>query len=101
MNKTVIFITILFIAMTLPCSIASIYFDQLIISSVGSVVLIALDALTFSYHGLNFFVLLYTNQKFKNDFKVIFCLWRSSLQLGSSFAPSAKSNTTGPSAPTS
>lgn len=97
MNNTIIFITILFIVMTLPSSIASIYFDQLIISSVGSVILIALDALTFSYHGLNFFVLLYTNQKFRNDFKLIFCLWRNNLQLNSSFVPSAKSNTTAPS----
>ena len=91
MNRTVIFITLIFILMTLPSSIASIYFDQLIISSVGSVILIALDALSFSYHGLNILVLLYTNQQFKRDFKVFFCLWRNSLQLGSSMAPTSRS----------
>ena len=95
LNKTVLLITALFIVLTLPSSIASIYYDQLIVSSAGFVILIALDSLTFSYHSFNIFVLLYTNKKFKRDFKVFICFWRKDLRLdGSYFGSSTRQKPT-------
>ena len=72
MNRTVIIITLLFIALTCPGAIGSIYYNSLVRTKVGQLILFFLDSLTFSYHGLNFIILLLTNKKFEAEFKAIF-----------------------------
>ena len=67
MNITVIATTVLFIILTCPGAIASSYFNVLIQSYSGRIVLFVCDGLTFSYHGLNFITLFLTNKKFSKE----------------------------------
>jgi hypothetical protein len=69
----VIAMTLIFICMTCPGAIGSIYYDSLIQTEFGTLVLYLLDALTFSYHGFNIFILILTNKKFRCEFKEMFC----------------------------
>jgi hypothetical protein len=65
MNKTVIILTFLFILMTLPSACASYFFDQLFVSEHGRFIVALCDAISFSYHGLNFVVYFLTNRRFR------------------------------------
>ena len=60
----------LFIIVTLPGAIISgYYFLELSKTDVGSTILVLADEITFSYNGLNFFILLGTNTKFCAELK--------------------------------
>ena len=67
MNKIVILITILFILFTLPLAFAQFYFTQLFATRHGVFVIFLLDCLSFTYHGLNFFILFFSNHIFKKE----------------------------------
>ena len=59
--------------MTLPGAIVSGYFyNELYETELGHMILVLVDNITFSYHSLNFFVLLATNTKFRNELNEIF-----------------------------
>ena len=63
----------LFIVLTLPGAIMSGYFyPQLSKSELGGLLFTLCDDITFSYHSLNFFVLLFTNTKFNSELKELF-----------------------------
>ena len=63
----------LFIVLTLPGAIISgYYYPELSQSDLGVLLLTLCDDITFSYHSLNFFVLLFTNTKFKSELKDLF-----------------------------
>ena len=72
MNITVFSITILFIVLTCPGAIASSYFNVLIQSYSGRVILFSVDSLTFSYHSLSFITLFITNKKFSKELYYLF-----------------------------
>lgn len=67
MNITVISLTSLFIIMTLFGTLASIYYDTLLESQTGLIILYVFDAIATSYHALNFILLFITNRKFKEE----------------------------------
>ena len=80
LNKTVIVLTSLFIVMTMPGTLASIYYDQLVQSEVGMVLLNLGDLVDNMYHSLNFLILAKTNTRiykkvrsllFKNKLNII------------------------------
>jgi hypothetical protein len=54
---SVILMTILFILFTSASAVCSQYFEELIVSYTGTIILFASDDLTFSYHGLNIIIL--------------------------------------------
>ena len=63
----------LFIVLTLPGAIVSgYYYPELSQSDLGVLLLVLFDDITFSYHSLNFFVLLFTNTKFNSELKELF-----------------------------
>jgi hypothetical protein len=74
LNLTVISLTLIFILMTSPSAVCSIFFESWIKSYTGTLVISLSDSICFSYHGLNFLLLLLTNKKFTmHVFKLIRC----------------------------
>jgi hypothetical protein len=67
LNITVISLTTLFIGMTIFGTLASIYYDTLLESETGLIILYVFDAIATSYHALNFILLLITNRKFREE----------------------------------
>ena len=72
MNLTVIIITLLFIVMTLPSALVSIYYNDLVITYTGLAWAIFGNSIGFSYHGFSFFILYSTNSRFRDEFKGLF-----------------------------
>jgi CDP-diglyceride synthetase len=72
MTKTIIFMNILFIVITLPGAIVTLDFNSLIVSQWGLLLIKLADALVFSYHGLNFYIFYVSNNRFKSEFKKLF-----------------------------
>lgn len=73
MNKTVLSITFMFIAMTLPSACASFLFDTLLTTDYGNFIIVLLDCISFSYHGLNFIIMTFSNTMFRKEFfKILF-----------------------------
>ena len=72
-NSLVITITLVFIIMTLPGTIASIYFAQLLGSDLGLIAIVLCDSLEFSYHGLSIIILIATNKKFTAELRSFIC----------------------------
>lgn len=68
MNITVIIMTLLFILFTGPGAVVSLFYNSLKRTYPGKVVLFFGDSLQFSYHALNFVIVLLTNKKFSNIF---------------------------------
>ena len=64
LNMTVISLTLIFILMTSASAVCSIFFESWIKSYTGTIVITLSDSICFSYHGLNFVLLLFTNKKF-------------------------------------
>ena len=83
MSIFVIAMTFYFIILTLPSSIAGGFFlSTLVLTDIGSLILLACDCLSFTYHGSNIFVLYFLNKKFKNEFLTVFpCLKKTENQL--------------------
>lgn len=70
MNKTIIYTTALFILMTLPTATTSLFYTKLIASDGGLFLIRFFNSISFSFHGLNFFVHLLFNKKFRAVFFV-------------------------------
>ncbi len=64
LNLTVISLTLIFILMTSPSAICSIFFEIWMKTFMGRIVISLSDSICFSYHGLNFILLLLSNKKF-------------------------------------
>ena len=64
MNRTVIFITLLFIAMTLPSAVSANFNTLLLKLSYGQAITFVLGRLSSSYHAYSLVFLYLTNQKF-------------------------------------
>ena len=63
--------TLMYIIMTIPGTLVSIYYGFLIQTDWGTFLLFLGDSIDNSYHGLNFIILLITNKKFLNEAKNI------------------------------
>jgi hypothetical protein len=72
MNKTIITMTIMFLAVTLPTAYASFFFADMIQSDMGYFLIVLFNCITFSYHGLYFFLLMFSNNKFKREVLKLF-----------------------------
>ena len=84
----------LFIILTFPGAIISGYFFiDLIQTDVGSMLLILFDDITFSYHALNFFMLIYTNRKFYAELKFVLKLAMKNLGFIDTVTRQNQSNT--------
>ena len=70
-NRLVVTITLLFILMSCPGTISSIFYSELVTTQAGRLVIILLDSLEFSYHGLSFVILMMTNKKFALEFRAL------------------------------
>lgn len=81
MNITVMLITLLFIAMTCPSAVVSIYYNDLIISDTGFILILIGNGIGFGYHGFNFFALVFSNSKFKTELKGILRLIKKDARL--------------------
>lgn len=72
MSKMIIFMTFLFVAMTLPTAYASFFFARLIQTDHGYFLIVLFNCITFSYHGLNFLIYYVSNLKFRSEFRKLF-----------------------------
>ena len=63
-NLSVIIMTLLFIVFTCPSAIASQYYNVLVTSFNGNIILFSMDCFAFSYHALNIIILCFTNKQF-------------------------------------
>jgi hypothetical protein len=74
LSVTVISMTISFILFTLPTAIVSTYFDtfEFALVSLEHVKIVTSNAITYSYHAFNFFILYNTNKRFVKEFKAMF-----------------------------
>ena len=68
MNRTIITVTMLFLVVTLPTAYVSFFFADMIKTDLGYFLIVLFNCVTFSYHGLYFFLLLLSNNKFKREF---------------------------------
>lgn len=68
MNQTVLLMTFLFVAMTSPIACASFFFDELFPTHYGTFIITFLDCVSFSYHGLNFIIMAFSNKMFRKEF---------------------------------
>ena len=69
MNRTVITMTLVFIIMTLPGTIATIYYDTLSMSNWGNILINLADTFDNMYHVLNIILLVLSNKKFYEEIK--------------------------------
>lgn len=67
LNQTIIASTLLFIVMTLPTVISSLLWYSWSKTELGNFLINLFDDLTFTYHGLNFFILAIFNRKFRSQ----------------------------------
>jgi hypothetical protein len=72
---TVLCLTTIFLLMTLPQAfIRGFFLTSLSSYTSGISIIFATDAIASSFHGLSFFLLIFSNKKFSNEIKkVIFC----------------------------
>ena len=63
-NLSVIIMTLLFFVFTSPGAIASQYYNVLVTSFNGNIILFSMDCFAFSYHALNIIILCFTNKQF-------------------------------------
>ena len=76
-NTSVIAITLLFIVFTCPSAIASQYYNTLVTSYNGNIILFACDCFAFSYHALNIIILCMFNKQFVRKFREAFGMKRN------------------------
>ena len=70
--------TLLFIAFTCPSAIASQYYNVLVESYNGKIILFAMDCIAFSYHSLNIIILCLSNKQFVRKLRKITSLTMNS-----------------------
>lgn len=68
MNQTVLLMTFAFIALTSPIACASFFFNTLFTTDYGNFIIVLLDCISFSYHGLNFVIMTFSNNMFRKEF---------------------------------
>jgi hypothetical protein len=68
-NVSVILMTLLFIVFTCPSAIASQYYQVLVMSFTGNILLSGADCLAFSFHAFNIFILGLSNKEFLRRLK--------------------------------
>jgi hypothetical protein len=83
MHRTVIALTTLFILMTIPSTLGSIYYSQLIQTDMGTFLLFLADCIDNSYHALNIVILVVTNRKFRQEAKIVLYGTRPDTQISS------------------
>ena len=71
---TVILLSLLFIVLTSPGAFISQYYDVLIISYTGKIILFSGDCISFSFHALSIIILSLTNKRFLNKLKTLFII---------------------------
>ena len=71
-NLSVILLTLLFIACTSPSAVCSQFYDILVRTYTGNIILFASDCLAFSYHALNIIILCFSNKQFLRKLKEAF-----------------------------
>ena len=71
-NRTIVLVTVLFIVMTGPEALGTIFIDQLFPLSYGQYILFLLDEICFSYHAISIIFLYFTNKRFSNELKAVF-----------------------------
>ena len=69
---TVILLSLLFIVLTSPSAVISQFYDVLIISYTGKIILFSGDCISFSFHAFSIIILSFTNKRFFNKLKTIF-----------------------------
>ena len=74
MNVSVVIMTILFIVFTCPGAVCSQFYNVLVTTHTGNIILFVSDCFAFSYHALNTIVLCATNKDFMRKFKVALAL---------------------------
>ena len=62
----------MFLAVTLPTAYASFFFADMIQTDLGYFLIVLFNCITFSYHGLYFFLLIFSNNKFKREVLKLF-----------------------------
>lgn len=73
MNQTLLLMTFAFIALTSPIACASFFFDTLFTTDYGNFIIVLFNCISFSYHGLNFIIMTFSNTMFRKEFfKIIF-----------------------------
>ena len=71
-NLSVVVMTLLFILFTSPGAVCSQFYNSLVRTYTGNIVLFASDCFAFSYHGLNIVILYTFNKQFRRKFKETF-----------------------------
>lgn len=73
MTRSILFITFLYIVVTIPSTLVSaFFFDSLQAIDIGFLVLDLVDMLHFSYPAFNFFILFFSNKLFAKEFRKVF-----------------------------
>jgi hypothetical protein len=70
-NRTVMLVTFLFIAMTLPNAIISFNYGLLMQSYAGTILVLITNCFTFSYHASSIVILYLSNYKFRKELKAM------------------------------
>ena len=71
-SHTAMAMTLMFIIFTLPTAVVSKYYNTLVLTFEGNIILFAANSFTFSYHAFNIFILCIFNEKFLNSLKNLF-----------------------------
>lgn len=72
LTYTILTITVMFLILTLADNILNAFFLPIIlVEDYGYNLLFFADSLAFTYHGLQFIILLVTNKKFKSEFNLM------------------------------
>jgi hypothetical protein len=71
MTRTILTITFLYICLTLPPAIITGFFypNVIALDLIGPMLINLIDNITFSFPAFNFFILLYSNRLFANEFR--------------------------------
>lgn len=73
-NVCVIVMTLLFIVFTSPGAVCSQFYNSLVISYTGNIILFASDCFAFSYHAFHIIILCVSNKQFFRKFKLTYGL---------------------------
>jgi len=71
-NLSIILLTLLFILFTSPSAVSSQFYNILVTTTTGNIILFACDCFAFSYHALNIIILCLSNKQFLRKLKEAF-----------------------------
>lgn len=73
MTRTILFITFLYILLSLPSAIVAGYFyNDIIVLNIGPMIITLVDNIQFSYPAFNFVILYFSNKLFAKEVKLLF-----------------------------